>query len=60
MNEEEKKEIEKHLAEVAPEHLEGFKNGWLYIEEHELYEYKFFNIYSKEGSGIKLIAVYRK
>jgi hypothetical protein len=59
MNKEVREGIENRLADVAPEHLEGFRNDWLYIDELNIGDNTYYNIYTKEASGIRLIATYR-
>jgi len=59
MNNKEREKVENYLRKVAPEHLEGFKNGWLYTDEQKINGSKYINIYSKGGS-VNIVAVYRR
>lgn len=47
--------FERHLQKVAPEHVGGYREGWLVINSVELDGHYFHHIYSKTDGFISTL-----
>lgn len=44
--------FERHLSKHAPEHIGGYRNGWLRIECINCHNHNFYHIYENESDLI--------
>ena len=52
--------IEKYLIKYAPEHLNGYQEGWLHFDEIEFGDHKIIHVFSEENQERELVGTITK